>query len=225
MEAFGNPMDILNYSCKLKDLDDEYLFLIASSYEAEAFDKKIYTINSIINRIKLLSKEEFMKFDEKINELLKKKEKDKKIAEKEKIKPEILISDKIFFVFAPDVDVTSNKIFYFLPINAFVVFYCIIHACVFMFYDSLLNNREMFKAFSQYFSCLILFISITNDNSSFAKISLYLFEFLFIYFLSVNISLGKGLSQIYMVICSYLLIIYISYNQLIKAKNKEHHKN
>ena len=50
MAAFGNQIDILNYSCKLNDLDDDYLFLIASSYEAEAFDKKIYTINSIMNK-------------------------------------------------------------------------------------------------------------------------------------------------------------------------------
>ena len=112
MAAFGNQIDILNYSCKLNDLDDDYLFLIASSYEAEAFDKKIYTINSIMNKIKLLSKEDFMKFDEKINELLKKKE-EKKLIEKEKNKSRIFISDNIFFVFAQMSMLLALKYFIF----------------------------------------------------------------------------------------------------------------
>ena len=224
MAAFGNQIDILNYSCKLNDLDDDYLFLIASSYEAEAFDKKIYTINSIINKIKLLSKEDFMKFDEKINELLKKKE-EKKLIEKEKNKSRIFISDKIFFVFAPDVDVTSTKIFYFLPMNAFVAFFCIVFGYV--FYDSFsrnINFREMLMTFLQFYSCLILFIAMTNENSSFAKISLYSFEFLLIIFLLPSNLPENDLSQICAGICIFLLLIYISYNQLNKAKNKEHNK-
>ena len=225
MSAFENDTDKFNYSCKLNDLDDEYLFLIASSYEAEAFDKKIYTINSIMNKIKLLSKEEFMKFDEKINELLKKKEKGKKLTEKEKNKSRILISDKIFFVFAPDVDVTSNKIFYFLLMNAFVAFCCI--AFAYMFYSSLKVNTDfqhIFISFLHFYSCLILFIAITNENSSFAKISLYFFEF-FLIILLLNIKLPENnLSKIYFGIPFYLLLIYISYIQLIKAKNIEHSK-
>ena len=117
------------------------MFLIASSYEAEAFDKKIYTINGVVNRKKLLSKEEFMKLDEKINELLKKKKEDKKIAEKEKIKPKVLFSDKIYFFLAPDVDATSNKIFYFLPINAVITFFFLFMRLYFM---TLLNKEKFF---------------------------------------------------------------------------------
>ena len=177
-----------------------------------------------MNKIKLLSKEDFMKFYEKINELLKKKE-EKKLIEKEKNKSRIFISDKIFFVFAPDVDVTSTKIFYFLPMNAFVAFFCIVFGYV--FYDSFsrnINFREMLMTFLQFYSCLILFIAMTNENSSFAKISLYSFEFLLIIFLSPSNLPKNDLSQICAGICIFLLLIYISYNQLIKAKNKEHNK-
>ena len=43
MKALENNADILNFSQKLNNLDDDNLFLIASSYDAEVFDKKVYT--------------------------------------------------------------------------------------------------------------------------------------------------------------------------------------
>ena len=109
--------------------------------------------------------------------------------------------------------------------NAFVAFFCIVFG--YGFYDSFSHNinfREMLMTFLQFYSCLILFIAMTNENSSFAKISLYSFEFLLIIFLSPSNLPEKDLSQICAGICIFLLLIYISYNQLIKAKNKEHNK-
>ena len=58
--------------------------------------KKVYTINSIINRIKLLSSNEFIEVDKQINEMLKKKNEEKSL-QKEKEEFKILISDRIFF--------------------------------------------------------------------------------------------------------------------------------
>ena len=46
MKAFKNNADILKYSQKLNNLNDDNLFLIASSYEAEVFEKKVFTINT-----------------------------------------------------------------------------------------------------------------------------------------------------------------------------------
>ena len=85
MKAFQKKADILKYFQKLNNLDDDNLFLIASSYEAEVFDKKIYTINSIINKIKTLSKEDFIEFDKQIDEILKKKD-EKELTKKKECK-------------------------------------------------------------------------------------------------------------------------------------------
>ena len=95
MKAFKNNADILKYSQKLNNLNDDNLFLIASSYEAEVFEKKVFTINSIINKIKNISKEDFIEFDKQINEMLIKKDK-KELVKKNNAEPEILISDRIF---------------------------------------------------------------------------------------------------------------------------------
>ena len=67
----------------------------------------------------------------------------------------------------------------------------------------------MLMTFLQFYSCLILFIAMTNENSSFAKISLYSFEFLLIIFLSPSNLPKNDLSQICAGICIYLLLIYI----------------
>ena len=99
MKAFGNNAEMFKLSQKLNNLDDDNLFLIASSYEAEVFDKKVYTINSIINKIKTLSKEEFVEFDKQIDEILKKKDEKELIKKNENIESEIQISDRIFFSF------------------------------------------------------------------------------------------------------------------------------
>ena len=224
MAAFGNQIDILNYSCKLNDLDDDHLFLIASSYEAEAFDKKIYTINSIINKIKLLSKEEFMKFDEKINELLKKKKEGNKLTEN----PKILISDKIFFVFAPKVDASSTKILCCLPLNSVITFIYFLNA--FLQYDYLstenIDPRTIWTVVLFYFNGLFLYISMTDENSSFAKIALYNYELLLIRFLFHFNLFASIILFIYCCIEIYifLLLIYISYIQMVIAKNKENQK-
>ena len=99
MKAFGNNAEMFKLSQKLNNLDDDNLFLIAASYEAEVFDKKVYTINTIINKIKTLSKEEFVEFDKQIDEILKKKDEKELIKKNENIESEIQISDRIFFSF------------------------------------------------------------------------------------------------------------------------------
>ena len=42
MKALENSVDIIKYSQKLNNLDDDNLFLIASSLNAEAYEKSLY---------------------------------------------------------------------------------------------------------------------------------------------------------------------------------------
>ena len=215
MKALENSVDIIKYSQKLNNLDDDNLFLIASSLNAEAYEKKVYTINSIINRIKVLSSNEFIEFDKQINEMLKKKN-EEKLLPKEKVEFKILISDRIFFIFAPNINIDKTKIFYFLPINAYVTFYFMFS--IILLYSTIeekINLSFMVMNFFNFFCSLFLFISMTNEISSFAKISLLGFEIDFLIGLFIDIFKQKGI-DIIIEICLYLLNIYTSYFQLGK---------
>ena len=224
MKAFQKKADILKYSQKLNNIDDDNLFLIASSYEAEVFDKKIYTINGIINKIKTLSKEDFIEFDKQIDEILKKKD-EKELTKKKNVKPEILISDRIFFIFSPNVDANNAKLFSFLPINIAIViffiiiltlFYCCCFDLNFWSYIKLSNGEILLMIFP---GSIFIFISMTNENYIFAKMSLILSEIFFPIIL-VEKNFKVKLQDILAYFLSFSSI-YISYFQLIVAKNKK----
>ena len=219
MKALENNADILNFSQKLNNLDDDNLFLIASSYDAEVFDKKVYTINSIINKIKALSKEELIEFDKQINEILKKKD-EKELAKKNNVEPEILISDRIFFLFAPKVNVNNAKLYYFFPINVAITIYFMIYLVVFFVAFSDFAGKELpSMVIFHFFGNLFLFISMTNEISSFAKVSLFWFEFYFLILLFIKRSIKDVFNIIF-----HISLIYMSYIQLIVTKNKEYKK-
>ena len=151
MKALENSVDIIKYSQKLNNLDDDNLFLIASSLNAEAYDKKVYTINSIINRIKVLSSNEFIEFDKQINGILKKKN-EEKLLQKEKVEFKILISDRIFFIFAPNINIDKTKIFYYSAINAYVTFYFIVSIILLYFtIEEKINLSFMVMSFLIFF--------------------------------------------------------------------------
>ena len=228
MKAFKNNADILKYSQKLNNLNDDNLFLIASSYEAEVFEKKVFTINSIINKIKNISKEDFIEFDKQINEMLIKKDK-KELVKKRNAEPEILISDRIFFIFTPNVNVNNAKLFYLLPINVAITIYSMIFLTVFysinfnLYFKSYINFEISDYIIMPNFPCSIfLFISMTNENSSFAKISLILSEIFFPIVL-FELDFKVKIEQILNYFLNFLWL-YISYIQLIVAKNKENKK-
>ena len=228
MKAFKNNADILKYSQKLNNLNDDNLFLIASSYEAEVFEKKVFTINSIINKIKNISKEDFIEFDKQINEMLIKKDK-KELVKKRNAEPEILISDRIFFIFTPNVNVNNAKLFYLLPINVAITIYSMIFLTVFYSINfNLYFKSYIYFAISDYIimpnflSSIFLFISMTNENSSFAKISLILSEIFFPIIL-FKLDFKVKIEQILNYFLNFLWL-YISYIQLIVAKNKENKK-
>ena len=224
MKAFQKKADILKYSQKLNNLDDDNLFLIASSYEAEVFDKKIYTINSIINKIKTLSKEDFIEFDKQMDEILKKKD-EKELTKKKNVKPEILISDRIFFIFSPNVDANNAKLFSFLPINIAIIIFFIINLTLFYCCWFDLNFGSYIKLSIDQILLMIfpgsifLFISMTNENYIFAKMSLILSEIFFSIIL-VEKNFKVKLQDILAYFLSFSFI-YISYFQLIVAKNKK----
>ena len=218
MKALENSVDIIKYSQKLNNLDDDNLFLIASSLNAEAYEKKVYTINSIINRIKLLSSNEFIEFDKQINEILKKKN-EEKLLQKEKVEFKILLSDRIFFIFAPNINIDKTKIFYYFAINAYVTFNFIFSIIIlYSTVEGNINLSFMVKNFFYFFCSLFLFISMTNEISSFAKISLLGFEiFLLIGLFDINFKLMSDI----IIFSLFFLNIYTSYIQLIVTKKKE----
>ena len=225
MKAFGNNAEMFKFSQKLNNLDDDNLFLIAASYEAEVFDKKVYTINSIINKIKTLSKEEFVEFDKQIDEILKKKDEKELIKKNENIESEIQISDRIFFLFSPKVNVNNAKLFYFLPLNVAITIYSMmyIHGYLIMYYDSLNILKKDLPDIYKFQLCftLILFISMTNGNSSFAKISLFYYEIKLINNVIIIIARLDFNPPEFLIEC---ILLYMSYIQLIVAKDKENKK-
>ena len=226
MKAFENNADILKYSLKLNKLDDDNLFLIASSYEVETYGKKVYTIKSIINKIKHFSKEDFLEFDKQIDEILKKKD-EKEIEKKKNVAPKILISDRIFFIFAPNVNVNNAKLFYFLPINVAITIYFMASLALFFDFSFDFNFFSYSRFFEDFilinFTCTaFLFISMTDENSPFAKLSLFMSEIIFLFILFKS-NFKENEKKILMCFESSLMI-YLSYIQLIVANNKENKK-
>ena len=126
-------------------------------------------------------------------------------------------------------NVNNAKLFYLLPINVAITIYSMIFLTVFYSINfNLYFKSYIYFAISDYiimpnFLCSIfLFISMTNENSSFAKISLILSEIFFPIIL-FKLDFKVKIEQILNYFLNFLWL-YISYIQLIVAKNKENKK-
>ena len=122
-------------------------------------------------------------------------------------------------------NVNNAKLFYFLPLNAAITIYSMLYidGYLTMYYDSLNKLKKDLPDIYKFQLCftLILFISMTNGNSSFAKISLFWYEIKLIKNIIIIIArLDFNLLE-FLIEC---FLLYMSYIQLIVAKDKENKK-
>lgn len=207
MSNIEEGSDKFSYSLKLDGLEEKELFYLSNSLGIQKTDNKNDIINNIINKLNTLPKDEFDKMTEIINKLLIEKknnanEKDDNNNngnnnDNEEIQEKNIFYDKIFFFYAPKVNLNSKIRFYY---------YCCCCCCSFSvetiikilfilglvttiisllinLFTTILNGiQQDFHQIliSQIFNGL-LFISTKNNNINFARYALLYKEYMFLY--------------------------------------------
>lgn len=194
-ESYG---DIFEYSMRLNQLEDDEIFFLAISLDAEINDKKKYNIKNIITKLRSFTKEEFANSKKFLDDFLK----SKGIVKEEEVSQNIPASDKLFFYFSPKVDL-NTKAFYCIPIKTANIIYSFVVLCIIsmiMIYRYITNSQnDMGQMNEKNFIFLILYLillilgtyylfnSSLNDNYTSAKNSLLIFEFKYIFLLLGNL--------------------------------------